>query len=536
MGNKNFLDKNTILAIVFVSIFFVMWNQYMAKKYPNMNKAQNTQETVKEINQNEIDSNSSLLKGAQNISSSSQSPKLGTSTNVINEIAEEFLEIDNDFWTLKVSNHGMAFSDIFLKNFTDRENNKIGFAKKHKFLPTKVLDQNLTFKLSKLSKNEISGVANLDGIVITKIIKCDAAKYSCSVSLSSSSENNKQISFSHNFYLDVKESKTSFLIPSYDRQSSFVLSKGEKEREYFAAGKGLTKNYEQVEIASLNEHYFSLALVDNSVVLPSLDYINNGQLAESIVKHTQLNSSPKFDVNFNTFFGPKSYELLKSSNEKMTSIIDLGFFSWIAKWLLRLLNFFHNIFNNWGLAIIGLTVLVRLILLPINVSAYRSMKKMQTLQKPMKALREKYKENPQELNKAMMVFMKENKMNPVGGCLPMLAQFPIFLALYQVLGSSIELYKAPFALWIQDLSLKDPFFILPIAMGVALFFQQKLTPSTMDPMQKKVMMFMPLLFSLFMVALPSGLTLYIFVSTLFGILQQMIVMKEKAKPLVKAKA
>jgi YidC/Oxa1 family membrane protein insertase len=127
----------------------------------------------------------------------------------------------------------------------------------------------------------------------------------------------------------------------------------------------------------------------------------------------------------------------------------------------------------------------------------------------------------------MMKLMRDNKVNPVGGCLPTLLQLPIFFALYQVLQNSIELYHAPFMFWIHDLSQKDPYYVLPILMGIAMFFQQKMTPTTMDPAQAKIMMIMPVLFTFLMVGLPSGLTLYIFISTLFGIVQQIYFLRDK---------
>ena len=152
---------------------------------------------------------------------------------------------------------------------------------------------------------------------------------------------------------------------------------------------------------------------------------------------------------------------------------------------------------------------------------------MQKIQPLIAELRERYKDKPQQLNTEMMDLMRKNKVNPVGGCLPMLLQLPVFFALYQVLGQSIELYKAPFMFWIKDLSAMDPYFVLPVLMGISMYIQQKITPSTMDPMQAKVLQFMPILFSLMMISLPSGLTLYIFVSTFFGIVQQYIFMKDK---------
>jgi len=142
------------------------------------------------------------------------------------------------------------------------------------------------------------------------------------------------------------------------------------------------------------------------------------------------------------------------------------------------------------------------------------------------ALREKYKEDPMRLNQEMMALMKENGANPLGGCLPMLLQIPIFFALYRVISSSVELYQSPFMFWINDLSAYDKFYVLPVLMAASMFIQQKITPTTMDPTQAKIMLFLPLVMCLFMLQLPSGLTLYMFISTLFGIIQQMIIMRD----------
>ena len=246
------------------------------------------------------------------------------------------------------------------------------------------------------------------------------------------------------------------------------------------------------------------------------------------VLHKPLERGSPFKISYRGYIGPKDYSLLKNVHEEFVQMIDFGMFSFLAHPFLRLMKWFYSIFKNWGLAIIFLTLLVRLAVLPFNITSYKSMKKMQKLQGPISELRERYKGDSQKLNQEMMALWKREKVNPVSGCLPMLLQFPVFIALYQVLGNSIELYKSPFALWITDLSLKDPFYVLPVAMGVTMFIQQKISPSapTADPTQKKIFMFLPLIFTLFMVALPSGLTLYIFVSTLFGIFQQLFFTRE----------
>jgi YidC/Oxa1 family membrane protein insertase len=183
--------------------------------------------------------------------------------------------------------------------------------------------------------------------------------------------------------------------------------------------------------------------------------------------------------------------------------------------------------HNYGVAIILLTVLVRLLFYPLTLKSQKSMKAMQRLQPQIASLKEKYKDEPAKMQQEQMALFKTHKVNPMGGCLPMLVQLPVFIALYAVLGNSIELFQAPFFGWIQDLSTKDPYYIYPVLMGVSMFVQQKLTPAVgMDPAQQKVMMFMPVLFSGMMINLPSGLTMYIFVSTLLGIFQQ-VMMKDK---------
>jgi YidC/Oxa1 family membrane protein insertase len=158
----------------------------------------------------------------------------------------------------------------------------------------------------------------------------------------------------------------------------------------------------------------------------------------------------------------------------------------------------------------------------------KSMKEMQKLQPKIAALKEKYKDDQKKLNEEQMALFKAHKVNPAGGCLPMLVQLPVFIALYAVLGNSIELFHAPFFGWIQDLSTKDPFYVYPVLMGLAMVLQQKMTPSSgVDPAQQKMMMFMPVIFTFMMINLPSGLTLYIFVSTLLGVAQQMALRDKK---------
>jgi YidC/Oxa1 family membrane protein insertase len=225
------------------------------------------------------------------------------------------------------------------------------------------------------------------------------------------------------------------------------------------------------------------------------------------------------------YLGAKDYHELEGA--RMLGLIDYGTFAKLAYPLLWLLRAFYGVVHNYGVAIILLTVLVRLLFYPLTLKSQKSMKAMQRLQPQIASLKEKYKDEPAKMQQEQMALFKTHKVNPMGGCLPMLVQLPVFIALYAVLGNSIELFQAPFFGWIQDLSTKDPYYIYPVLMGVSMFVQQKLTPAVgMDPAQQKVMMFMPVLFSGMMINLPSGLTMYIFVSTLLGIFQQ-VMMKDK---------
>lgn len=224
---------------------------------------------------------------------------------------------------------------------------------------------------------------------------------------------------------------------------------------------------------------------------------------------------------FMVYGGPKEYRYLKDIGLEKT--LGLGWTTVVAVPILYALQFFYKVIHNYGVAIILLTVLIKILLNPINRKSLQSMKAMQALQPRLKGLREKYGKDKEKLNMEMMQLFKANKINPMGGCLPMLLQIPIYIALYKVLWSSVELYHAPFFWFYKDLSAPDPYLITPILLGVTMFFQTKMTPTaSVDPTQQKMMMLMPLMFCVFMVFLPMGLGLYILVNTLMTILQQVM--------------
>jgi YidC/Oxa1 family membrane protein insertase len=226
------------------------------------------------------------------------------------------------------------------------------------------------------------------------------------------------------------------------------------------------------------------------------------------------------------YAGPKEYDRLKKLNMKLEHIIDFGWFSIIAMPLFWFLKFLYKFLGNYGWAIVIMTILVRLPFIPLLQKSQQSMKKMQKIQPMMAEIKEKYKKDPQKQQKEMMLLYKKHKVNPLGGCLPMLLQIPVFLALYNVLLQAIELRGAPFIFWITDLAAKDPFYVLPIVMGISMVLQQKMTPTTADPTQAKIMMFLPIVFTIMFLTFPSGLVIYWLTNNILAIGQQYFVNKK----------
>jgi YidC/Oxa1 family membrane protein insertase len=225
------------------------------------------------------------------------------------------------------------------------------------------------------------------------------------------------------------------------------------------------------------------------------------------------------------FVGPKLQAQLEEVTESLKLTVDYGWLTILSQPLFWLLSVVHDLLGNWGAAIIIVTVLIKLVFYKLTEASGRSMAKMREIQPRMKALQDRYKDDRQALSQAMMELYKREKVNPAAGCLPILIQMPFFLAFYWVLLESVEMRQAPFALWITDLSSRDPYFILPIIMGAAMLFQQKLNPAPADPVQAKVMQIMPIVFTGFFAFFPSGLVLYWVTNTLLSIAQQWYINK-----------
>jgi YidC/Oxa1 family membrane protein insertase len=298
------------------------------------------------------------------------------------------------------------------------------------------------------------------------------------------------------------------------------------------------EKYEKLDIDDLADEPFSQAAIDGwfaviqhhflvAAVPPGQETVSyaaslrNGIYSLSAIG--EVNSIPAGgDGVFgqSLFIGPKLQSQLKETAPGLELTVDYGMLTIISQPLFWVLKKIHGLVGNWGWAIILLTVLIKLVFYKLSETSGKSMAKMRQLQPRIKSLQERYKDDRQALSQAMMSMYKREKVNPAAGCLPILVQMPVFLALYWVLLESVEMRQAPFGLWIQDLSSKDPFFILPLLMGITMFIQQKLNPAPPDPIQAKVMMALPIVFTVFFAFFPAGLVLYWFTNNLLSIAQQ----------------
>ena len=228
------------------------------------------------------------------------------------------------------------------------------------------------------------------------------------------------------------------------------------------------------------------------------------------------------------FVGPKENKRLVEADRQLELAVDFGWLTPVSAPLFWLLTQIQRVVVNWGLSIVLLTALVKLVFFPLSAASYKSMAKMKKLGPRMKTLKERYGDDKQKFQQAMMEMYKKDKINPLGGCLPIVVQIPVFIALYWVLLESVELRQAPLALWIHDLSAPDPYYVLPILMGASMFVQQLLNPAPVDPMQANIMRILPIVFTLFFLWFPAGLVLYWLVNNLLSIAQQWFVMRKFA--------
>ncbi len=459
--------------------------------------------------------------------------------------------LSNDLVEVDVTNDGGAATSWRLKDYTvstEKDSAYIDLAAASAQLPgamtlsfeeaSQPLPEKLRYEIASAAANEVVLRWKGEGLEIVKTVTLKKGSYVADVSVEIKNLSGSVFSAKPTLVwsgINEKQEKKGFFGFLKSRQTDI------KKPVYYVGGdadRGDDDKKEEVTIpgvvnwSGVESRYFISAIIprvqgEGLAAQYSIKHLSGDEAGASglwagvVEPRAMIAPGQSGKAAFSIYAGPKDIERLKALDVGLDKAIDYGWFTVIAVPILYMLKFFYSIVHNYGVAIILLTIVVKLLLHPINIKSLKSMKEMQKLQPKLKELQKKYKEDKQKLNQETMQLFRSHKVNPMGGCLPMVLQLPIYIALYKVLWSSIELYHAPFFWFYRDLSAPDPYMITPILLGVFMVLQQLLMPSaSADPAQKKMMMLMPIMFTVFMVFLPVGLVLYILVNTSMSVTQQ----------------
>jgi YidC/Oxa1 family membrane protein insertase len=442
---------------------------------------------------------------------------------------ERLITVDTDLYTATLSSVGGTVKSFKLKKYKDSEGKDVSLLDGQGTYPALGIGWKDDFSLSRENFHVTGEDLALDESRQTGSVSFEYAAQGYSI--------RRTYTFHNGSYLfDLKDETAG--LPGYEITLGGDFGIFDRKQQRLShTGPVLLKESDRIEIkpAKLKEpsvyagdikwiaqedKYFCAAIVPASVPVEARVWKFQDSAVISLQGASGVN-------DLKVYAGPKELDRLKGLGIGLQHIVDFGFFSILARPIFWLLQLCHKVVGNYGWAIVILTIIVRVPFIPLVNKGQRSMKQLQKLQPRMQELKEKHKNDPQRMQQEMMGLYKKYKVNPLGGCLPMLLQIPVFFALYKVLLVAIELRDAPFMLWITDLSQKDPLYILPIVMGITMLIQQKMTPTAGDPKQQKLMMFMPVIFTFLFLNFASGLVLYWLVNNLLSIGQQIYVNRKK---------
>ena len=527
------MNKRLLIALVLSFVVLSIYGYMMPKQNLESNQTKVANQTV-----------TSTAKSAPTVASSSVESKNVTENKapvVTNESV--IAQVETAKYSLKIDNFGRISSvilkeskykqddgkpiDVIAHNgikplelrFTDTKLNRLAFKREYKASASKI-DATKEAKSLELTQN-------IDGKVVKKTIKFyPDGHYTLKVAAPEGSD----------YFI------TPGLRPMVDK-SMYMVVRGVIVRDsegiintYESGDVKETVTHKNASIVAAVDRYYTTLLYKKSglfsvVVTPSG---LNGAIEEPLAF---IQGSEKSE--FEGYIGPKEWKLFSTLDKKLESVIEFGWFTFLSKPFFKVMLAIYDFVGNWGWAIVLFTILVKVILFPLSYKGLMSMQKLKDLAPKMKELKEKYGNDPAKMNQQMMQLYKKHGANPMGGCLPMLLQIPIFFALYRVLLNADELQGAPWIGWITDLSRQDPYFILPILMGITMYIQQKITPNTMtDPTQQKIFQWLPVIMTFFFLTFPSGLVLYWLVNNILTIAQQYYINSayERYKQNIKEKA
>lgn len=546
-------EKRLFLAVALSFVVLLIYPYIMKKILPpppvstavekSSGESENQQTTEKT---DSIEKATSKAVDNSKLSPVEVAPTIVSTPKEINIFKEEVVTVNTPLYKAEISTRGGGVRSFELKSY-----------KKEKDNGEEVVNIVAPVQIRSTEKSPIETTISMSGFVETTPFTANKTKINISgsdtssLTLTSSMANGLVVTKTYifsgdHYFIDtetvltnnsgarVRGTLETGLVRAIDTEADPYFHKGalyfsDEETERLDAGDGEESGQGDVSWIGVEDKYFLLAMVPTkeSYVDRWTVYSNDEETAGAIVSSLfDINSGGRESYKLTTFIGPKEFNRLKEKNIGLEEAIEFGFLSFIAKPVLSSLNYFYGYLGNYGFAIILLTIIIKIIFHPLTKYSFQSMKKMQSVQPQMKTLREKYKNDKQKMNMELMELYKRYKINPLGGCLPMLLQIPVFIALYEALSVAIELRHAPFIFWIQDLSAADPYYISPLLMGASMFIQQRMTPSTLDPIQQKVMLAMPIVFTFVFLSFPSGLVIYWLINNCITIAQMYHVHKE----------
>lgn len=534
-------SQRSFLIIALALVSFLMWQQWQVDYGPKpVVPASNSQTT----------SSAADLQLSASGSTTAAAPE-------VKATQAQLIEVKTDVLTVKIDSRGGDIVALELPGFTVSQENKAAYQLMRQqpgfeyvaqsgLLGDGPDDKKAPRQIYQVAQNSYqlaNGQTELvvpltmthNGLVIEKRFIFTAGKYDVRVeySVTNQGDGSKVVQPYFHFAQTIDNGEgTNMMMPVY-RGGAYSTADQRYEKLSFDDMKEANLNVgTQGGWVSMLEHYFVAAWVPQgegnnqlySMVADNLGVIGVQGPQQSIAVGEQKTFAATF------YAGPKDQDNLAQIANGLDLTVDYGMLWFISQPLFWLLQLIHGVVGNWGVAIIAITLLVKGLLFPLTKVQYESMAKMRNLKPKIDELQARYKDDRQKMGPAMMELYRKEKVNPMGGCLPMLIQLPIFLALYWVFVESVELRQAPFMLWITDLSVKDPYYVLPVLYGISMFIMQKLTPMTVtDPMQAKIMLWMPVAFSVFFLWFPSGLVLYWVISNLISLAQMLYIYRGMEK-------
>lgn len=535
-------ESKSIVAIALCVVFYLGYEYYLKNKYADYYEQQ--RKTAEAPKTPEGTPPPAAAPGATTTPGASPVPPTSPALADIKRLSPEDLTVETDTNVYRFSQDAGGLQNVILKAYLkDKKTSEPVDLLDAPFPLHGTIDPGLRAPVPGAFTAERDGrkvrfIRQLGDIKVTQEYEVPEKGYALAVRMSFTNTGAAAVDLNAGFaaFPTLRHKKTSSLmgfIPGVVTEKDHILYRADGSTET-ADLEATCKDSDRVGLGSqpiaffgIDRHYF-LATLSPKAKSQSLRIeptSNNADVCSLVMTSTDkqgfVEPGQTVLVEADGYFGPKDPDIMHASVPSLDNAVNTGIFGFLAKPLLAVIEGFHKATGNYGVAIILLTILLKVLFYPLMRASSVSMHKMKKLNPQMQALRDKFKDDRQRQQQELMKFMSANKMNPMQGCLPVLPQIPVFFAFYQVLQTSIQLRHAPFFFWIQDLSAMDPYIVTPLLMGVAMVVQQKLTPTTgMDKTQEKILMFMPVMFTVMMLTLPAGLTLYMLTNTVVGIAQQ----------------